>query len=82
MHPNLLAALVEDRRKACLCGAVSEQPHHPCRKCLVRLVWRRHARRPLRNAVRRSAARPTCMRAWAFAAATRTLRVISKAARS
>jgi len=82
MHPNLIAALVEDRRKACPCGAVSEQPHHPCRKCLARLVWRRDARRPPPNAVQRSAARPTCARAWAFAAATRTLRVMSKGARS
>ena len=82
MHPNLIAALAEDRRKSCPSGAVTEQPHHPCRKCLARLVWRRHTSRPPRSALQRPAGRQTRARARIFAAATSMLRIISKGARS
>lgn len=80
MHPNLIAALFEDRRKSHPSGAVTGQPNHPCRRCLARLVWRGHTDRPPRSAVRRPADRQT--RAWAAAAATSMLRIISKGARS
>ena len=82
MHPKLIAALVEDRRKSCLCGAVIGQPDHLCHQCRVRQAWRRHTSRSPRSAVRRPADRQTRAWAWAFAAATSMLRIISKGARS
>ena len=82
MHTNLIAALAEDRRKSCLCGAVTGQSHHPCRTCLARLVWRRFTNRPPRSTIRRLVDRQA--RAWAraFAAAASMLRILSKGARS
>ena len=82
MHPNLIAALVEDRRKSCRCGAVTGQPYQPCRQCLARMVWRRHTSRRSQSAVRRPADRQTRAWAWVFAAATSMLRIIGKGARS
>ena len=55
MHPNLIAALVEDRRRSCPCGAVTGQPHQLCRKCLARMIWRRHTSRRSRSVVRHQA---------------------------
>jgi hypothetical protein len=36
VHPNLIAALVDDRRMFCACGAVPSQPQQLCRSCFVR----------------------------------------------
>jgi hypothetical protein len=33
MHPILVAALAEDRRRRCPCGAVTQQSYRPCRSC-------------------------------------------------
>ena len=82
MHPNLIAALVEDRRKSCPCGAVDGQPQSPCRGCIARLDWRRCSDRPSRRAVRRHASRPTRGRAWIFAVAMSMLRAVNKGAGS
>ena len=57
MHPDLLAALADDRRRQCPCGAVTEQPHHLCRKCRARIVWRRKITPTSRRAARRLAKR-------------------------
>jgi hypothetical protein len=82
VHPNLIAALAEDRRKSCPCGGVARQLHSPCRKCRTRLAWRRHTRRPPWGVRRRSVDRQTRASAWVVAAATSVLRVIGKEARS
>jgi hypothetical protein len=53
---NLTAALAEDRRRQCPCGAVAEPPLGVCRKCHARMVCRRKARRASRHAARRQVA--------------------------
>ena len=78
MHPNLIATRVEDRRMSSRCGAVTEQPYHPSRMCLARLVGHRHASCPPRIAVLRSVGRRTRVQAWAFAVAPSTLHIVSK----
>jgi hypothetical protein len=40
-HPDLLAALAEDRRRQCPCGAMAEEAFGLCRKCHARFAWRR-----------------------------------------
>jgi hypothetical protein len=79
MHSNLITGPVEDRRKACLCGALSGRPHHRCLKCVARLGWRRHTRHPRRSVARHPTDHRTCAQAWAFFSATSMLRIISKA---
>ena len=44
-HPILIAALVEDRRRRCPCGAVAQQPYGLCRECQAVAVWRRETER-------------------------------------
>jgi hypothetical protein len=48
-HPALVAALVEDRRRQCPCGAVSRQGYGLCRECRAAAVWRCEARQPARH---------------------------------
>jgi hypothetical protein len=47
-HPILVAALVEDRRHQCPCGAVSWPGYGLCRECRA-AVWRRQAGPPNRR---------------------------------
>ena len=82
MHPDLIAALAEDRRKSCPCGAVTGQPCGLCRKCLARVDWRRCGSRPSRRAVRRRTGRQARGSAWIFAVAASLLRTIGKGAQS
>ena len=65
-HPNLIAALTEDRRRQCPCGAVADRPYSLCRKCQARMAWQRKAMRTRRRAARRVAARHAG-RLWADA---------------
>lgn len=54
MHnPYLLAALAEDRRRQCPCGAMAERSFGLCRKCQARGAWRRRTTSRRRQAVRR-----------------------------
>ena len=78
MHPNLIAALVEDRRKSCRCGAVASQPQQACRKCLAHMIWRRHASRCSRSTAKHQANRRS--RAWSriLATAASMLRIRAK----
>jgi hypothetical protein len=39
-HPILVAALVEDRRRWCPCGAAAQQRDGLCRECQAVAVWR------------------------------------------
>lgn len=82
MHPNLIAALAEDRRKTCPCGAFTDQRHGPCRRCLGRMDWRRCTSRSSRSAVHRGAGRRARGPAWIFVVAMSMLRTISKGAKS
>jgi hypothetical protein len=52
-HPKLIAALADDQRSHCPCGAVAEQPERLCRKCHARMAWRRKTTRTNRRAGRR-----------------------------
>jgi hypothetical protein len=82
MHPNLIAALAEDRRKSCPCGAVNRKVGGLCLECLSRTVLRRRIRRPARHAVRRRSDRPARDRTWVFAVAGFMLRTFGKGAKS
>ena len=44
-HPILIAALAEDRRRRCPCGAVAQQPYGLCRECQAVAAWRRETAR-------------------------------------
>ncbi len=48
-HPILIAALVEDRRRWCPCGAVTQPPYGLCRDCQAVAVWRRETERARRR---------------------------------
>jgi hypothetical protein len=82
VHPNLIAALAEDRRKVCPCGAVTGQPCGLCRRCLARMDWRRCTSHPSRRAFRPRAGRQTRGPAWIFAVAASILRTVGKGAKS
>ena len=81
MHPNLIAALAEDRCKVCPCGAVTGQPCGLCRRCLARMGWRRCTSHPSRHTVRRRSDRPARDRAWIYAVAASMLRTMGKGAK-
>ena len=57
-NPTLIAALADERRRQCPCGAVAERPDRLCRKCHARMTWRRKTTRTSRRAARRLAAHP------------------------
>ena len=82
MHPDLIAALAEDRRKSCPCSAVNGQAGGLCRECLTRTVWRRAISQPARHAIRRRCGWQARGPAWIFAVAACTLRTIGKGAKS
>ena len=44
-HPILLAALAEDRRRQCSCGAVTPEPYGTCRECQAAAVSRHETAR-------------------------------------
>jgi hypothetical protein len=81
VHPDLIAALAEDRRKSCPCGAVNGQAGGLWRECLTRTVWRRRINRPARHEPRRRSDRQARDRAWIFAVAASMLRTIGKGAK-
>jgi hypothetical protein len=82
VHPNLITALAEDRRKCCPCGAFTEQSHNLCRRWLACMGWRRCTSRSSRRAVRHRAGRQTRGPARIFAVAASMLRTIGKGANS
>ncbi len=43
MHPIVITALAEDRRRQCPCGAVAPQRYGLCRGCRAVAVWRQEA---------------------------------------
>ena len=44
-HPILVAALVEDRRRHCSCGVVTQEPNGMCRGCRAAAVSRHETAR-------------------------------------
>jgi hypothetical protein len=82
MHPNLIAALVEDRHRCCPCSAVNDQLQSPCRGCLARMDWRRCSDQSSWRAARRHASRQARGPAWIFAVAASMLRTFGKGAGS
>ena len=47
-HPILVAALAEDRRRQCPCGAVTQEPNGMCRGCRAAAVSRHETARSSR----------------------------------
>jgi hypothetical protein len=82
MHPTLIAALVDDRRSSCLCGAITNHPHRPCRKCLARISWRRQPNQCPRREGRHRANPQARAWPWTLATITPILRIIGKGASS
>jgi hypothetical protein len=74
VHPNLIAALVDDRRMFCPCGVVPSEPYQLCRSCFARIS------RPSRSLDRHQV--NWCARARTLAAAASALRVVGKGSRS
>jgi hypothetical protein len=73
-HPYLLAALADDRRHQCPCGAAAERSNGLCRKCQARVQWRRKTTRTSRRAARRLTTRQARTGARALALAIRITR--------
>jgi hypothetical protein len=48
-HPILVAALAEDRRHWCPCGAAAQQRYGLCRECRAVAVWRRETEQTRRH---------------------------------
>ena len=80
-HPILIAALAEDRRRRCPCGAVAQQPYGLCRECQAVAVWRRETARTSRRATPNWTHAGTA-KARLFARVASLLQIISKGAES
>lgn len=52
-HPILIAALAEDRRRQCSCGAVTQEPNVMCRGCRAATVSRHETARSSRRTASR-----------------------------
>ena len=81
-HPILVAALAEDRRRQCSCGAVTREPNGMCRGCRVAAVARHEAERPSRRAPLRAGHLPESPNARLFAWVASLLQIIGKGAES
>ena len=81
-HPRLIAALADDWRRQCPCGAVAERPDRLCRKCHARMAWRRRTTRTSRRAARRLDARQAHEGTRIFASAMARLQTISRGVES
>ena len=80
-HPILVAALAEDRRRWCPCGATAQRRDGLCRECQAVAVWRCETEQTRRH----GAPDWTCARtlkARLLARVTSLLQVISKGAES
>ena len=80
-HPVLVAALAEDRRRQCPCGAVTQEPNGMCRGCRAAAISR-HETAPSNG---RTASRWTPVRvakARLFARVASLLQIIGKGAES
>lgn len=80
MHPEIIAALANERHRQCPCGAVAERPWTLCRKCHARVAWRRRNDGTSRRAARRIARRQARHGARLLAGALALLSITSKGA--
>ena len=80
-HPILIAALAEDRRRRCPCGAVAQQPYGLCRECQAVAVWRRETEQTRRRGAP-DWTRAGTLKARLFARVASLLQIISKGAES
>ena len=71
------AALVEDRRRRCRCGAVAPHPNGLCRECQAFAVWRRETERTRRRGAPNSTPAGT-LKARLLARVASLLQIISK----
>lgn len=78
-HPILVAALVEDRRRGCLCGMVAQQPYCLCLDCRAAAIWRRETTLTSRRA---SWTHAGTAKARFFSRAASLLQIIGKGAES
>jgi len=80
-HPILVAALVEDRRRHCSCGVVTQEPNGRCRGCRAAAASRHETARSSRRSTSRWApARVAKARLFAWVASL--LQIIGKGAES
>ena len=80
-HPILVAALAEDQRRQCPCGAVTQEPNGTCRGCRAAAESRHETAR----SSRRIASRWThagVVKARLFAWVASLLQIIGKGAES
>ena len=80
-HPILVAALAEDRRRQCPCGAVTQQPYGLCRGCRAAAVSRHETARSSRRAAP-SWTPAGIAKARLFARVASLLQIIGKGAES
>jgi hypothetical protein len=80
-HPILVAALAEDRRRRCSCGAAAQQRDGLCRRCQAVAVWRCKTEQTRRHGAP-SWTRARTLTARLLALMTSLLQIISKGAES
>lgn len=80
-HPILVAALAEDRRHRCPCGAAAQQRDGLCRECQAVAVWRCETEQTRRHGSP-NWTRVRTLTARLLALVTSLLRIISKGAKS
>ncbi len=51
MHPILITALTDERRRRCPCGAVAQQRYGLCHECQAVAVWRKETVRTRHYAI-------------------------------
>ena len=78
-HPILIAALVEDWRRRCPCGAVARQPCGLCRECRIAAIVRCETEQSSRRATPRLT-HAGIGKARLFARVASLLQIISKGA--
>jgi hypothetical protein len=80
-HPILVAALAEDRRRCCPCGATAQQRYGLCRECRAVAVCRRETRQARRHGAP-DWTRAGTLKARLFAWVASLLQIIGKGAES
>jgi hypothetical protein len=80
-HPILVAALAEDRRRWCPCGAAAPQRYELCRTCQAVAVWR-HETEQTRRHNAPNWTRAGTLKARLVALMTSLLQIISEGAES
>ena len=80
-HPILVAALTEEHRRRCPCGAAARQRDGLCRECQAVAVWRCETEQTRRHGAP-SWTRARALTARLLALVTSLLQIISKGAES